>query len=59
MMEKSAVVEHAWENHHRLGGDHSAGPRQRTGLTVAEGGPANPDDTLGGALKLGSILTDL
>ena len=58
MMEKSAVVEHAWENHHRLGGDHSAGPRQGTG-TVAEGGPANPDDTLGGVLQLGSILNDL
>ena len=29
----------------RLGGDHSAGPWQRTGA-VAEGGPAHPDDTL-------------
>ena len=29
----------------RLGGDHSAGPQQRTGA-VAEGGPAHPDDTI-------------
>ena len=36
----------------RLGGDHSTGPRQRTGI-VAEGGTAHPDDTLGGALQLG------
>ena len=36
----------------RLGGDHSTGPRQRTGI-VAEGGTAHPDDTLGGALQSG------
>ena len=36
----------------RLGGDHSTGPRQRTGI-VAEGGTAHPDDTLGGALQPG------
>ena len=35
-----------------MGGDHSAGPRQRTGI-VAEGGPAHPDDTLGGVLQPG------
>ena len=34
----------------RLGGDHSTGPQQRTGI-VAEGGTAHPDDTLGGALQ--------
>ena len=58
-MEKSAVAEHAWENHHpiespsdRLGGDHSTGPRQRTGI-VTEGGTAHPDDTLGGVLQPG------
>ena len=34
----------------RLGGDHSAGPWQRTGA-VGEGGPAHPDDTLRGALQ--------
>ena len=28
----------------RLGRDHSAGPRQRTGA-IGEGGPAHPDDT--------------
>ena len=33
-----------------LGGDHSAGPWQRKG-TVGEGGPAHPDDTLGGVLQ--------
>ena len=33
-----------------LGGDHSAGPWQRTGA-VGEGGPAHPDDTLRGALQ--------
>ena len=36
----------------RLGGDHNAGPRQRTGA-VGEGGPAHPGDTLSGALQLG------
>ena len=34
----------------RLGGDHSAGPWQRTGA-VGEGGPAHPDDTLRRALQ--------
>ena len=34
----------------RLGGDHSAGPWQRT-RAVGEGGPAHPDDTLRGALQ--------
>ena len=29
-----------------LGGDHNAGPWQRTGA-VGEGGPLHPDDTLG------------
>ena len=33
-----------------LGEDHSAGPWQRT-VAVGEGGPAHPDDTLGGALQ--------
>ena len=33
-----------------LGGDHSAGPWQRTGA-VGEGGPAHPDDTVRGALQ--------
>ena len=35
-----------------VGGDHSTGPRQRTGI-VAERGTAHPDDTLGGALQPG------
>ena len=30
--------------------DHRAGPWQRT-VAVGEGGPAHPDDTLGGALQ--------
>ena len=54
-MEKSAVVEHAWENHHPIdcmGRDHSAGPWQKTGA-VGEGGPAHPDDTLRGTLQPG------
>ena len=34
-----------------LGGDHSAGPWQRTGA-VGEGGSAHSDDTLRGALQL-------
>ena len=34
----------------RLGGDHSAGPWQRTGA-VGEGGPTHSDDTLRGALQ--------
>ena len=36
---------------HPLGGDNSAGPRQRTGA-VGEGGLAHPDDTLTGVLQL-------
>ena len=51
MMMKSAVAEHAWENHH-LGGDHSTGPWQRTGA-VGEEGPAHPDDTLRRVLQPG------
>ena len=44
MMEKSAVGEHARENHHPIDWeDHSAGPWQRTGA-VGEGGPAHPDE---------------
>ena len=45
-MEKSAVAEHAWENHHSI---HCTGPWQRTGV-VGEGDPAQPDDTCRGAL---------
>ena len=52
MMEKSAVAEVGESPSDRLGGDHSTGPRQRTGI-VAEGGTAHPDDTLGGALQPG------
>ena len=33
-----------------LGGDHHTEPWQRTGA-VAEGGPAHPNDTCGGALQ--------
>jgi len=53
MMEKSAVVEHVWENHppHQLGGDISAGQGQRTRETTAEGGPAHTDDTYRGAFQ--------
>ena len=36
-----------------LGGDHSAGPWQRTGA-VGEGGPAHADDILRGALQMRS-----
>ena len=43
MMEKSAVPEHVWENHHPI--HHSLGPWQRTGA-VSEGRPAHADDTL-------------
>ena len=35
-----------------LGGDHSAGPWERTGA-VGEGGPAHSNDTLGGVLQPG------
>ena len=56
MIEKSAVAEHVWENHHPIDWEetrgHSAGPRQWTG-NVAEGGTAHPDDTLGGVLQPG------
>ena len=34
-----------------LGGDHSAGPWQRT-VAVGEGSPAHPDENLRGALQL-------
>ena len=53
MMKKSAVVEHAWENHHPIHWeeatvlDHGRG----TGA-VGEGGPGHPDDTLRGVLQL-------
>ena len=44
-MEKSAVAEHRWEKlpPDPLGGDHSAGPWQRT-RAVGEGGPVHPHD---------------
>ena len=53
MIEKSAAVEHAWENESPLdppGGDHSAGQRQKTGA-VGEGGSTHPDDTVRRALQ--------
>ena len=53
-MEKSAVAEHAWENHHApnpLVEDNGPGSWQGTAV-VGEGGPSHPDDTLGGALQL-------
>ena len=51
MMEKSAVAEHAWENHHPSTGRRpQAGPWQRTGA-VGEGGTAHSDDTLRGAFQ--------
>ena len=49
MTKKLAVVEpiYTWETttHCPLGGDHSAGPWQRTG-GIGERCPAHPDDTL-------------
>ena len=46
MTEKSAVVEHVWENHHPIHWEEtSAGPWQRTGA-AGERGLADPDDTL-------------
>ena len=44
-MEKSAVVEHAWDNHHPIHWEEITG-------VVGEGGPAHPDDTCGGVLQL-------
>ena len=50
-MEKSAVAEHAWEDHHPIDWeettvlDHGRGP--------GEGGPVHPDDTLRRALQPG------
>ena len=55
MMEKSVVAEHALENHHWINLeettvlDHGRGQE----LAVGEGGPAQLDDTLRGALQLG------
>ena len=50
-MEKSAVVEHAWENHDPIDWEEtSAGAWQRTGA-VGEGSPAHPDDTFRGVLQ--------
>ena len=53
-MEKSAVVEHAWEKHRPIHWEKTtgAGPWQRTGA-VGEGGPAHLDDTLRRALQPG------
>ena len=53
MMDKSAVVEYAWENHHLMLWegtivlDHGRGQE----LLVKEG-PAHPDDNLRGSLQL-------
>ena len=53
-MEKSAVVEHAWENHHPIDWeettvlDHGEGQE-----LLLKGGPAHPDDTLGATLQPG------
>ena len=54
-LEKSAVAEHVWENHHAIHWEETTvlhGPWQRTGVLVClgEGGPTHPDDTLGEAL---------
>ena len=54
-MEKSAVAEHAWENHHSIDWEETTvldRGRGHAGI-VAEGGPAHPDDTLGGAFQPG------
>ena len=52
-MEKSAVAEHVWENHHPINWeDPCVGLLQRTGA-IGEGGPAHPDDTLRGVLQPG------
>ena len=45
MMEKSAVVEHAWENLHPIVWE------ETTVLDHGRGGLAHPDDTPGGALQ--------
>ena len=55
MMEKSAVAEHAWENHHPIDWEETTvldRGRGHAGI-VAEGSTAHPDDTLGGALQPG------
>lgn len=49
-MEKSAVVEHAWENHHQIHWDKTKVISERAGA-VGEGGPVHPDDTPRGALQ--------
>ena len=45
MMEKSAVAEHTWDNHHPIHWEETTG-------VVGEGDPAHPDDTRRGALQL-------
>ena len=52
MMEKSAIAEHAWENHHPIHWEETTvldHAWQRTGA-VGEGGPAHPYDTYRGVL---------
>ena len=54
-MEKSAVAEHAWENHHPINWEETTvldrGRVQE--LLLKDRGTAHPDDTLGGALQPG------
>ena len=53
-MEKSAVAEHAWENHHPIDWEESTVLDHGRGQELLpEGGPAHPDDTLRGALQPG------
>ena len=49
MMEKSAVAEHAWDNHHPIHWEETSG-------VVCEGGPAHPDDTCGGNVSFTLVL---
>ena len=54
-MEKSAVTEHAQENHHvpnPLVEDNGPGSWQGTAVVGEGGGPSHPDNTRGGALQL-------
>ena len=53
-MEKSAVAEHAWENHQPIDWEETTVLDHGRGQSFCKGGPAHPDDTLRGVLQLRS-----
>jgi len=57
MVEKSAVVEHMWENHHPINWEKTS-VLDRELHVLPEGGLAHLDDTCRGALQQGYRIGD-